>query len=216
MNFELARTNMVKSQVAPNRVDDVRLLESFLNVPREAFVADSHREFAYSDFPVPLPGGERRFLIPMQAAWLIHALGVNPGDRVLVVGAGTGYEAALLAHLGAQVFAVEVDGKLAALGESLTAAARVEWKVGPLAQGWPEASPFDGILLCGAVGAVSNKLIGQLGKNGRLTAIVGSPGSVVMQGVRMVGISGGDRPERLFETKADHLPGFEVSERFTL
>lgn len=217
MDFQLARVNMVRSQVAPNRVTDNNLLDSLLVVPREQFVAEAYRDFAYSDYAVPLPGVEgRRFLKPLQVAWLIDALQVQSGDRVLVVGAGVGYEAMVLARMGAEVFALEADPALTSQGEALCSGESVQWRTGSLANGWPEASPFDAILICGAVDAVSNKLIGQMGKNGRLTAIVGRVGEPIMQGVRMVGISGGDRPERLFETVADPLPGFGMPERFVL
>lgn len=214
MDFATARSNMVKSQVAPNNVTDPSLLTSMVKVSREAFVDEKFQPFAYSDLSIPAGEG-RRYLTPLQAARLIQALNLEPGERVLVLGAGTGYEASILANMGMQVFAVESHADLAARGQALTGEA-VSWQVGELSQGWPEESPFDGVLICGAVHAVPNKPIGQLGKQGRLVAITGRTGEAVMHAVRMVGIAGGDRPERIFETTAGVLPGFDTQERFVL
>lgn len=215
MDFSTARSNMVKSQATPNRVVNPALLASLGRVSRERFVAEAFRDFAYSDLPIPLSSASgRTALTPLQLSWMIQALEVKPGDKVLVIGAGKGYEAALLADMGVRVFALESDETLA--GTHLINTPQVEWRSGDLTQGWPEESPFDGILLCGAVPGVPNKPIGQLGKQGRLVAILGNEGDSIMQAVRMVGIAGGDRPEYLFETTTGMLPGFEKKERFKL
>lgn len=216
MDFVLARTNMVKSQIAPNSVTDTNLLDSLLTVEREAFVDVGFRDFAYSDLPIPCQGTERRMLKPLQVARMIQALEVVANNRVLVIGAGSGYEAAILAKMGCRVFAQESNPDLAAIGQRLLPPEQVQWRVGDVNLGWPEVSPFDGILLCGSVVSVPNRPIGQLGRSGRLVAVVGKPGGIIMRVVRMIGISGGDRPEVLFETVATPLSGVTVIERFEL
>lgn len=216
MDFVLARTNMINSQIRPNRIMEGGLLSSLMQVERERFVPAGFRDFAYSDFPIPLGQGERRMLKPIQVAWLVQAMNLVAGERLLVVGGGTGYEVAVLASMGMRVFALESDPDLVSLGRTLTESATVTWRVGDLALGWPEESPFDGVLFTGSVPLVPNKPIGQLGKNGRLVAVVGAPAEAVMQAVRMVGISGGDRPEILFETVAAPLPGLAAAVRFEL
>lgn len=215
MDFALARLNMVRSQLAPNRIHDPALLAAFKEVPREDFVVESFRDFAYSDKILPQAEG-RMALKPLQTSWLIQAMELTEGDKVLVVGAGAGYEVAILARLGLKVFALESDETLAAKGQELAPGEQVQWKTGALDQGWPEEAPFDGIILMGAAPGIPNKLIGQLGGQGRLLGITGSPGDAVMQGLRMVGIAGGDHPEPLFETQAPALPGFENEGQFQL
>ncbi|MBF0609982.1 MAG: protein-L-isoaspartate O-methyltransferase [Magnetococcales bacterium] len=215
MNFELARTNMVKSQVLPNKVNGEHLLASLMQTPRESFVDDSYRDFAYSDMVIPLPKHQRSMLKPLQSARLIEALNLSPGNRVMVLGAGRGYEAAVLAGMGMQVFAVEENADLVAEGKSLTPP-EVQWKQGDISNGWPEESPFDGVLIAGGVARVPNKAIGQLGKKGRLAAIVHVPNQPLMRALLMVGIAGGDRPDYMFETMAPYLPGWQPETPFEI
>ncbi|MBF0188630.1 MAG: protein-L-isoaspartate O-methyltransferase [Magnetococcales bacterium] len=213
MDFTLARTNMVKSQVVPNSIENPELISSLMKIEREIFVDEEFRSYAYSDYSIPLVG-ERRFLKPLQLSWMIQSLELNTGDKVLVIGAGTGYEAALLANMGMKVFALESDAALTKKGEALTTG--IEWRTGDLSQGWADESPFDGIMICGAVPEIPNKAIGQLSKSGNLVTVVGNAGDVVMHAMRVVGLSGGDRAETLFETVAFPLPDFVDSSRFEL
>lgn len=214
MDFSLARTNMVKSQVAPNRVKDQGLLSALMAIPRESFIADSHKLFAYSDHPLPMDDGSRRCLKPLQLALLIQALMVKKDQKILVVGAGTGYETAVLARMEAQVFALESDVNMADSGVKLSDTT-VQWQVGPLDQGWPSEAPFDGIVLCGSVESIPDKLLDQLGDNGVLVAIRGKVGDAVMQAVRVKGRNA-QHTETLFETKAFPLSGTVAQQRFVL
>ncbi|MBF0370102.1 MAG: methyltransferase domain-containing protein [Magnetococcales bacterium] len=201
MDFDLARTNMVKSQLAPNRVRDPNLLGSLMEVPREAFVAVGQQDFAYSDMALPLSQeSSRKLLKPLQAAWMIEALEIKAGDRVLVAGAGRGYEVALLANMGVKVYALEADAALADKGKELASGEDVQWHVGDPEEGLPDEAPFDAILYCGALSAMPGKAVGQLGLSGRLVVVIGTPGSPLMRAMRVRGISGGDRAEPLFET----------------
>ncbi len=216
MDFTQARVNMVKSQLAPNRVEDPQLLDTLLEVPREAFVDSSQQAFAYSDHAVSMDGGERRYLKPLQMSLMIQALKIKAGERALVLGAGTGYEAAVLSQLGAEVLAVESDAALVARGEKLPAAAKVRWRTGEPAKGWAEEGPCHAILFCGSVQSVPGRIIDQLHPEGRLVAVVGQPGDVVMSAVRILG-SGSHKPETLFETVAPPLVGDEgAGQRFVL
>ncbi|MBF0310264.1 MAG: protein-L-isoaspartate O-methyltransferase [Magnetococcales bacterium] len=215
MDFSAARVNMVQSQLVPNRVYDESLLESVRTIPRESFVDPRYQEVAYSDYAVPL-GDARCILKPVQSALMIQAMQVLPGQKVLVVGAGTGYEAMVLARVGARVFALESDTALAARGQELTRGMAVEWKIASMELAWAEAAPFDAILFCGAVPVVPSKAVGLLADQGRLVAILGKTGDRVMQVVRLVGRVRSDFPERLFETQAPVLPGFEDKKAFQL
>ncbi|MBF0453873.1 MAG: protein-L-isoaspartate O-methyltransferase [Magnetococcales bacterium] len=215
MDFNTARINMVKAQVAPNKIHEPELLDGMMAVARENFVAPNQQDLAYSDVPVGM-NDSRRCLKPLQSAQLIRALEVKSGDRVLVVGAGTGFEVAVLRNMGAEVFALESDEGLAQKGQSLTESQQVQWLVGALDQGWSDQAPFDGILFCGAVVAIPTRPIDQLTNEGSLVAIVGKPGDAVMTLTRIKGVSGGGHPEALLETVADHLPGCGPSEQFEL
>ncbi|MBF0401273.1 MAG: protein-L-isoaspartate O-methyltransferase [Magnetococcales bacterium] len=213
MDFSLARTNMVKSQITPNGVNDPPLLDALLAIPREAFVIATHKEFAYSDYALPV-SATRRSLKPLQIARLIQALTVNDGQKILVVGAGSGYEATLLARLGAEVYALESDKGLVELGQRLGDGS-IEWQLGALGSGWSERAPFDGILLCGAVESVPEALLAQLAPQGRLVAIVGKPADVVMYALH---VQGGkeQKTTRLFETVAFPLLAEESAAAFCL
>lgn len=206
MDFTQARVNMVKCQAVPNMVREPALLEGLLQIPREDFAIGSHREFAYSDLPIPWNDGGRRSLTPVQTGWLIQEMQLTAGDRVLVIGAGSGYECAVLAAMGMTVFALESDPELAARGAKLTDPAKVQWQVAPLAEGWSQGGRYDGILFCGAVPTLPNRIVGQLQEDGVLVGILGSVGEVAMRAVRVSGIP--VRQETLFETVAPSLPGF--------
>lgn len=215
MDFNTARINMVKSQVAPNKVHEPAILDSMLAVAREDFVESNLKDMAYSDIPVAM-SGSRRCLKPLQAAQLIKGLDVQPGDKILVIGAGTGFEVAVLAKMGAEIYAMESDPELAKRGEELTGSDKVQWQVGALEQGWIEKGPFDGIIFCGAISAIPNKPVGQLTAEGSLVAIVGKEGDAVMTMTRINGLGGGGHPEAVLETVADVLPGMGPVERFEL
>ncbi|MBF0184386.1 MAG: protein-L-isoaspartate O-methyltransferase [Magnetococcales bacterium] len=210
MDFALARTNMVKSQVLPNHIFHDGLLDAMQNTAREPFVLPSHQMFAYSDFALPM-SPLRRSLKPLQIARLLDALEISPGQKILLVGAGTGYEALLAARLGAQVFALESDASLVAIGQTVDQGL-LTWHVGPLAAGWAEEAPFDGILLCGAVPAIPDPLLAQLQPQGTLVAIEGNDGDPVMAIVRLRG----NKKEILSETIAFPLLAGEQDQPFVL
>jgi protein-L-isoaspartate(D-aspartate) O-methyltransferase len=210
MDFALARTNMVKSQVLPNNISHSGLLDALQSLPRESFVLPSQQIFAYSDYALPM-GAVRRSLKPLQIARLLDALDLRPGQKILVVGAGTGYEAALAARLGAQVFALESDPALVAIGQQADGGL-VTWHTAPLAGGWPEQAPFDAILLCGAVPAIPDAVLAQLQPQGTLVAIQGNAGDPVMYTVRLRG----HKKEILGETAAFPLLAGEQEQPFVL
>ncbi|WP_130471242.1 protein-L-isoaspartate O-methyltransferase family protein [Candidatus Magnetaquicoccus inordinatus] len=210
MDFALARTNMVKSQVVPNNISHHGVLDAMQSTPREPFVLPSHQMFAYSDFALPM-GAVRRSLKPLQIARLLDALEITPGQKILVVGAGTGYEATLAARLGAQVYALESDAQLVAIGQTVENT-QLSWHTAPLVGGWPEQAPFDGILLCGAVPAIPDALLAQRKPLGALVAIQGNEGDAVMYMVRMRG----SKKEILGETVAFPLLAGEQNQPFVI
>ncbi|MDA8048858.1 MAG: protein-L-isoaspartate O-methyltransferase [Rhodospirillales bacterium] len=197
-DFELARTHMVESQVRPNRVNDPKILEAMRSLPRERFVPPEQAALAYADADVSLGEG-RVLLAPMLLARLVQLAEPRAGERALVVGAGTGYGAAVLAECGAVVTALEEDRRLLALARELlpSLAPSVRVVEGPLAAGWPADGPWHIVLIEGAVRAIPSALAGQIVRqNGRLVAVLApsrgtsravlgrpSAGRVALQGV---------------------------------
>lgn len=178
--FDEARKCMVDSQIRPNRVTDPRILSAMRRLPREAFLPTSLASLAYADEDVPLGNG--RFMMePMVFARLLQAAKLQENEKVLVIGAGVGYGAAVLAACGCKVTALEEDASLLALaGATLPAmASGVTLVSGPLADGWPDLAPFDLILLEGAVEVIPPALAAQVHpQTGRILAALCAPGRI--------------------------------------
>jgi protein-L-isoaspartate(D-aspartate) O-methyltransferase len=170
-----ARRKMVDGQLRPNRVVDPRLLAAMGEIPRERFLPSHLAARAYVDEDVRLPGG-RALIEPMVIARLLQLLSIRDGDRVLVVGAGAGYAAAVAARCGARVVALEGDAALAAVARralvGLAAPETLRFVEGPLAGGYPDAAPYDGILIEGEVPEVPAAIAGQLAEGGRLATVL--------------------------------------------
>jgi protein-L-isoaspartate(D-aspartate) O-methyltransferase len=183
MNFE--RAQMVELQLRRRGISDPRLLRAFLDVPREEFVPADERRFAYEDSPLPIPEGQT-ISQPFVVAVTASALRLRPTDRVLEVGTGSGYAAAVLSRLAAEVYTVERHAPLATeatvrlerLGYSNV---HVRYADGTL--GWPEHAPFDAIAVAAASPEVPRPLLEQLAVGGRLVIPVGSAQSQVLTSV---------------------------------
>ena len=175
-DFAAERERMVARQIAARGIADPRLLAAMRKVPREAFVPDHLRARAFDDSPLPIGAGQT-ISQPYIVALMIEAAGLEPGDRVLEIGAGSGYAASVMAELADRVFAVERHAVLAE-----RAAARVERLgyanvsivVGDGSEGLPDEAPFDAILVAATGPEVPEVLLEQLGEGGRLVMPVGS------------------------------------------
>lgn len=173
LDFDDARGRMVDSQIRPNKVSDPRILAAMRTLPRERFLPPCLRVRAYLDEDVPLGGG-RVLIEPLVLARLIQLAAPVGGERTLVVAAGSGYGAAILAACGANVVALEEDPSLAARAREVlpTLTSRVQVVTGPLGQGWAAEAPFDVILIEGAVREVPPVLAEQLrADGGRLVTV---------------------------------------------
>lgn len=178
--YEAARANMIEGQLRPNTVTDERVINAFGALRRELFVPEKLRGIAYADIDLPLGGG-RYVMAPMVAARLIQALEITRGDAALVVGAGVGYEAAVIAQLARSVVALEDDAELARLGRDGLVEHRiatVKYVEEPVAQGGRTRSAYDVILFAGAVAEIPGDIAGQLSEGGRLAAVVKAADSV--------------------------------------
>jgi protein-L-isoaspartate(D-aspartate) O-methyltransferase len=164
-DFAAARYAMVESQLRPEGVTDSAVIGAMGSVPRERFVPEQSRPLAYIDRAVPLGGG--RFLAaPAVLGELLTQMTPEPGQRALVVGAGTGYSAAVLAAMGLDVVAVESASELAARARELG----VDVVEGPLEAGHKKGAPYDQILIDGAVDSIPEAIVSQLADGGRLGA----------------------------------------------
>jgi len=179
-HFADARNCMVDSQIRPNRVADPRILSAMRRLPRERFLPSNVWALAYSDEDVPLGNG-RFVLEPMVLAKLLQAANLRDNERVLVVGAGTGYGAAVLAACGCRVTALEEDAALLEIARRVLPAEAPDVTVvsGPLGAGWPANGPYDLILIEGAVPALPAALAEQIQReSGRILAAIHTEGRI--------------------------------------
>jgi len=215
----LQRTNMVESQIRPSDVTDRRILRAMSSIARERFVPTSLTAIAYMDEAIALHDaaprtGARRMLSPRTLAKLIQLAQIEPTDRVLDVGTGRGYGAALLSHLAANVTALESDETLAAAAKvALEDLPNVSLITGHLHAGAPTQAPFDVIVLEGAVFDRPDSLIAQLKSGGRLVAILYANGVGQATVWRREGDHVGQAAA--FEAAISPLPGFEPHQAFS-
>jgi protein-L-isoaspartate(D-aspartate) O-methyltransferase len=169
---ESARFNMVEAQVRSANVTDQRILAAMNAVAREKFVPTAAQALAYADVPVALAPG-RYLLDPRSFAKLVQLAGIGPGDRILDVGCGTGYSAAVLARLGADVVALEQDAELVRVASGLLAnvTGKVEVVQGALIEG-VKGQSFDVIFINGAIEQPPETLLSQLAEGGRLVTVL--------------------------------------------
>lgn len=224
-NFDLARHNMVESQIRTNKVTDDRLISALRLVPRHIFVPPARQALAYCDEPVTLGGG-RSLLPPMAAARLYQAAAVAESDLVLVVGAATGYGAAVLGQLASAVVALEEDEGLLETARNVLEGGREDLAAlgtgdniilveGPLAAGWQDQAPYDVIAVEGAVEQVPPALLDQLGPGGRLVCVLREPGKPGVATI-MRKSGSGVAETSLFDAMLPILPGFTRSREFAL
>lgn len=170
------RRRMVDTQIRARGVADSKVLSAMARVPRHEFVPDKVRGQAYEDYPLPI--GERQTISqPYIVALMTSLLDLKGGERVLEIGTGSGYQAAVLAEIAGEVYTMEIleplsvaaQRRLTALGYT-----NIHFRVGDGWKGWPEAAPFDGIVVTAAPEKVPQALLDQLKVGGRLVVPVGS------------------------------------------
>jgi protein-L-isoaspartate(D-aspartate) O-methyltransferase len=175
--FEDVRQAMVARQLQRRDITDPRVLVAMGTVPRHRFVPEALASRAYGDYPLPI-GEDQTISQPYIVALMTQWAEVRPGDRVLEVGTGSGYQAAVLAELAEKVFSIEIRPELARQAAALLKElgyGRVQVKSGDGYQGWPEAAPFDAILVTAAAPGVPPALEAQLKEGGRLVIPLGPP-----------------------------------------
>src|SRR5689334_20386685 len=164
MNLEQARTNMVEQQIRPWEVLDQDVLDLLYAVPREEFVPKQHRALAFSDLEIPIGEGQKMWQ-PKLEARVLQELNIRKTDRVLEVGTGSGYLAALMSHRAAQVVSVEISPAIAAFGRANLerhGADNVTLESGDASHGWAPRAPYDVIVLTGSTPILPRSFIEQL------------------------------------------------------
>ena len=215
MNIEQARFNMIEQQIRPWDVLNLGVLELLAVIKREDFVPPEHRGMAFVDTEIPLSGGEC-MLAPKVEARLLQELAVHKHERVLEIGAGSGYMAALLAHRAQHVTTLEIHPELArfaAANLKRAGLANVSVVTADGSQALPADGPFDVIVLSGSVAEVPEALLAQLKVGGRLAAIIGH--EPVMRALLITrNADHGLTRSVLFDTVAARLHGFKEPTRF--
>ncbi|MGQ5521653.1 protein-L-isoaspartate O-methyltransferase family protein [Chitinimonas sp. PSY-7] len=200
MDWEQARFNMVEQQIRPWDVLDMTVLALLSEVKRENFVPAARREMALVDMEIPLSAGAKMWC-PKLEARVAQEVALKGTERVLEIGTGSGYLAALLSKLSKQVYSVEIDAALADQARSNLDAAdikNVTVDVGDAAKGWSKYAPYDVIIATGSYPTVPEFLFEQLAEGGRLFAIVGD--EPAMTASVFTKVAGSVKQEKLFET----------------
>jgi protein-L-isoaspartate(D-aspartate) O-methyltransferase len=211
LDMTQARNLMVDGQLRPTKVKDARLIDVLRRLPREHFVPPALREFAYIDDDLKITP-TRVLMKPIVIARLIQLAMPRPGETALVVGAGSGYGATILAELGLHVTALEEDGDLIALAQAASAVLApterqpIAFVTGTLAQGHAERAPYDLILIEGAVRAIPERIGRQVAQNGRLVTVLAPQGAASVAVLAEPSV-GGLRARPAFDAATALLPG---------
>ncbi len=185
-DYEKEREHMVESQLARRGIKDKRVLEAMRQVPRHLFIPEDMRSLAYCDGPLPIGHGQT-ISQPYIVALMTELLELTGQEKVLEIGTGSGYQAAILSRLARQVYSLERHAALAQQAEKVLAQLgydNVVVRVGNGTLGWPEHSPYEAIIITAAAPEVPQPLPDQLADGGRLVAPVGSQWSQVLVKVR--------------------------------
>lgn len=213
IDYSHARELMVEQQIRPWDVLEIRVLDVLARLPREAFVAESHRALAYADIELPLGNGQK-MMKPVIEGRTLQALDLQPGDEVLEIGTGSGYLSACMGELAREVLSLEIDAELATTARARLDAAglgnnvRIETAD---ALSWDTERRFDAICVTGAVDVIPSRFAQWLRPGGRLFVIRGR--SPVMEAVL---VKADGTTESLFETDVDYLRGAAPAPQFQL
>ncbi|MDD2751580.1 MAG: protein-L-isoaspartate(D-aspartate) O-methyltransferase [Candidatus Omnitrophica bacterium] len=182
MDFTALRKSMVEDQLSARDIRDKRVLSVFLKVERHKFIPEDLHDNAYADFPLPI-GDSQTISQPYIVALMTEKLDLRGGERVLEIGTGSGYQAAILAELSKQVYSIERFPALATKAQATLEALgyqNIKIKVGDGTLGWQEEAPFERIIITAATPQVPEPLFEQLAENGKMILPLGDLGSQIL------------------------------------
>ena len=217
MNIEQARFNMIEQQIRPWEVLDQQVLDLLFVVKREDFAPPAYRSLAFADLEIPLGNGQV-MLAPKIEAKMLQELAIKKTDKVLEIGTGSGYMAALLAARAEHVISVESRPELAGFAKQNLARSgvtNVTVETGNGVNGWAQGGPYDAIVVSGSVPVLPDALLKQLRVGGRMTVVVGDAPVMEAQLITCTaeGVYG---TVNLFETVIPPLDGVAAKESFSL
>ncbi len=182
MDFDAMRERMVAEQLMPRGITDPKVLDAFRKVPRHLFIPPELSLNAYADYPLPI-GESQTISQPYMAALMTQYLDLAPGDKILEIGAGSGYQLAIILEIAGMAYSVE---RIQSLAEGASSALKragynnFRIKVGDGTLGWEEEGPYDGIIVTAAAPKVPDSLLMQLKYGGRLVIPVGGRFSQIL------------------------------------
>lgn len=210
--FDTMRHAMVASQLRTNAVSDQRVVAAMARVPRETFMPEGVRLIAYRDAAIPLGGG-RYANLPMATGRLLTEAYLTATDRVLLIGAASGYTAAVLSEIVGSVVAVESDPALLATARAaLAGMGNVEIVAGPLHEGHAAGAPYDVLIVDGAIEAIPDALIAQIRSGGRVVSGIAEHGLTRLASGRKT--DGGFALAAFVDVECVVLPGFDTPKPF--
>ena len=189
LDFSIARRRMVEQQITSRGITDLKVINAMLTVPRHLFVETGLMDQAYSDFPLPI-GHKQTISQPFIVAYMTEALRLTGGERVLEIGTGSGYQAAVLSKISRQVYSVERVADLARAARKaldLCGAYNVHIRVNDGTSGWEDQAPFDAIITTAGAPLVPEKLKQQLEVGGRMIIPVGTLGEQILYRITRLG-----------------------------
>jgi protein-L-isoaspartate(D-aspartate) O-methyltransferase len=216
MNIEQARINMIEQQIRPWNVLDQDVLDLLVVVKRERFVPPAHQNLAFVDTQIPLAPGAAMLTPPVEAR-IVQEVAVKKHEKVLEIGAGSGYMAALLAHRAQHVTTVEILPEVKAMAEKNLANAgisNVTVVEGDGSQGWTQGAPWDVIVISGGLEVLPEAFLKQVKVGGRILAIVGHAPVMSVQVITRVSETGYDTV-KVFETVVPYLQAAVKPSHFT-
>ena len=215
MDFAAARHNMVESQIKPNRVTDTLVMDALAELPREKFVPKALQGIAYVDEAIDIGGG-RHLMETWVLARLLQTAEVQTDDIALIIGCGSGYEAAVMAYVANTVVALESDKNMATQANGTLSELSIDTVAvvnGGLVQGYSRQAPYDVIFINGAVPEIPERLSSQLAEGGRLVAIVGE--GAYGKGTLVTRYNDVITSRVVFDAGTPTLPGFEQDSHFS-